>query len=167
MVMVTVIASLLHGEMELKVERTLHRRTIKIKKIITHYLTSATCFPSAPDDSSVFFFYSQRLGITISPYVAMVTGLALSSSGEELVFCTHWGLNSCWTQWPADMEQQLPALHRGRRICLPACVCGRVLRRTTLKCEISPQDSVTHFSRCGERALMLPPRGGSRRGLKV
>ncbi len=71
MVMVTVIATLLHGEIELtavplKVERTLHRIMIKMAsfylKKITHYLTLTTRTPSAPDDSS---FLSQRLGITI------------------------------------------------------------------------------------------------------
>ncbi len=64
--MVTVIATLLHGETELnaeplKVEHTLHSIMIKMAsfyvKIITYYLTLTTRFPSAPDDSSLSFFF--------------------------------------------------------------------------------------------------------------
>lgn len=92
--------------------------------IITHYSVLITCFPPAPDDSTIYIFlYSSEIRNHNFLYVAMVTGLALSTSGEEFVFCSHRGLNSFWTQWPADMEQQLPSLRLRLLSHLFAAVC--------------------------------------------
>lgn len=179
--MVTV-ETLLHGEIELKavplkVEHTLHRIMIKkasfYVKIITYYLTLTTCFPSAPDDSSVFFlFFLSEIRNHNFLYVAMVTGLALSSRGEELVFCSHRGLNSCWTRWPADMEQQLPSqrlVPALSYICLGwlVFVPEFFAARQSHQMWVFTSGRRPHSSRCGERVLMLPPRGGSRGGMMV
>lgn len=91
----------------------------------------------------------------------MVTGLAPSSSGGELVFCSHRGLNSCRTRWPADVEQQLSS----PRLRLLLWFCCFVPQLCAPSCGASQMWDFTsglrpHLSRRGkERMLMLTATG--------
>lgn len=120
----------------------------------------------------IFFIFLSEIRNHNFLYVAMVTGLALSSRGEELVFCSHRGLNSCWTRWPADMEQQLPSqrlVPALSYICLGwlVFVPEFFAARQSHQMWVFTSGRRPHSSRCGERVLMLPPRGGSRGGMMV
>lgn len=107
-----------------RAESTLHPIMIKMAsfyvKIITHYLTQTTLFPLVTDDSSsIYLFLSQRLGITIFLYVAMVTGLALnwySAATEAWIPAGPGGLQTSSNSCP----------HRGRA-CSCICLLGLCL----------------------------------------
>lgn len=122
--MVAVIATLSHGELELKsVMLKIEHFTSLYVKIITHFLTWTTCLVSPLDDTSVFFC-SLRLGITISfmlPWLPVLLwiGILLSQRPEFLL-----DLMACRHRATAALTEAMPAL----TFCSLACDCARSLQ---------------------------------------